>query len=522
MAFWDFFTRLFRPQTKPTGSAAAPVTGSTPPGRVPPAPTPPAPGHQPSDFLPIERNQLLKEGEEARQAGWMWFGRRDLIPPVSDPRTKLIDRGLLTQGFLSAEELAEIHRVGDEWSKHANRLEHIRVQAGQLADAAVEADRAARAAVKIQKKAEAAERKKQHAETVARRKATDITFAGKGVSALLGDRTSDASKLSAAGLPVLLTPNDLAVALGLTIPRLRWLCFHTEAATRIHYVQFDVPKKSGGVRTLSAPHRTLAAAQQWVLANVLVKLPVEEPAHGFVPGRSTLTNARPHAGRDLVVNLDLEGFFPSIGFARVRQLFKRIGYSGAVATLLALLCTECPRKRVVYAGTVYFVATGPRSLPQGACTSPGVSNQIARKLDRRLSGLARKLELTYTRYADDLTFSSPPGFRDRVGYLIARVRHIAADEGFAMNAKKTRVFRPDTCQKVTGLVVNAAPAVPRQTVRRLRAILHRAKTEGLAAQNRDGHPNFRGWVEGMIAYVAMARPDVGRTLRTALEQLPAR
>jgi retron-type reverse transcriptase len=238
-----------------------------------------------------------------------------------------------------------------------------------------------------------------------------------------------------------------------------------------------------------------------------------------VPGRSTLTNARPHAGRDVVVNLDLEGYFPSIGFARVRHQFRRVGYSGAVATLLALLCTECPRKRVVYADTPYFVATGPRGLPQGACTSPALSNLVARRLDRRLVGLARKLGLTYTRYADDLTLSSGPGFRDKIGYLIARVRHIAADEGFVVNAKKTRVLRPESRQTVTGLVVNVAPAVPRHLVRRLRAILHRAKTEGLAAQNREGHPNFRGWVEGMIAYISMARPDVGRALRARLDQV---
>ena len=161
----------------------------------------------------------------------------------------------------------------------------------------------------------------------------------------------------------------------------------------------------------------------------------------------------------------------------------------------------------------------PAGLPQGACTSPALSNQIARKLDRRLAGLARKLELTYTRYADDLTFSAPPGFRDRIGYLIARVRHIVADEKFTVNAKKTRVLRPESRQMVTGLVVNSAPAVPRQIVRRLRAILHRAKSEGLAAQNRLGHPNFRGWVEGMIAYIAMSRPDVGDKLRSALTQL---
>src|SRR5205085_12451947 len=135
------------------------------------------------------------------------------------------------------------------------------------------------------------------------------------------------------------------------------------------------------------------------------------------------------------VHLDLEGCFASIGFPRVRKVFERVGYSPALATILALLCTECPRKTVILQGTTYHVATGPRGLPQGACTSPGLSNQVARRLDRRLAGLAAKLGLVYTRYADDLTFSAGPGFRDRVGYLIARVRHIAAAEGFAVNAK---------------------------------------------------------------------------------------
>jgi retron-type reverse transcriptase len=526
MAFWDFVTRFVRGGKAPEPAPAREPLAAMRPAAVSQPTTPDAPiakpqaAPQPSDFQPINRDDLLKQGQDVRRSmGWMWFGRRDIIPPASDPRTLLIDRGMLTQGFLTADELAEMHRVGDEWHKHADRLGHIQVQAGKSADAAVEADRAARAAAKAQKKAEAAERKRQHAEAVVRRKATDIIFVGKGVSARLNDRIIDAGKLTAAGLPVLHTPADLARVLGLSISKLRWLCFHTDVATRIHYVQFEVPKKSGGTRTLSAPHRILAAAQEWVLANILAKLPTEEPAHGFVPGRSTLTNARPHAGRDVVVNMDLEGFFPSVGFARVRHLFARLGYSGAVATLLALLCTECPRKRVVYAGVPYLVATGPRGLPQGACTSPAISNQVARKLDRRLAGLAKKLGLTYTRYADDLTFSAGPGFREKVGYLIARVRHVAQDEGLAVNPKKTRVQRPESRQTVTGLVVNAAPAVPRHVVRRLRAILHRARTEGLAAQNRGRHPNFRGWVEGMIAYVNMAKPDVGRALGAALAEV---
>ncbi|MGL6095941.1 MAG: reverse transcriptase family protein, partial [Fimbriiglobus sp.] len=484
-------------------------------------PPEPPPGPAASDFLPIARDDMLKQGQAVRlTAGWMLFGRRDIIPPLTDLRTMLIDRGMLTQGFLTADELAEMHRTGEEWNKYANRLEHIQAKAGQSAEAAVEADRAARTALKAQKKAEAAARRQQHSDAVAHRKATDIVFVGKGVSALLNDRQSDAAKLEAAGLPVLATPADLAAALGLSVSKLRWLCFHTEAATRIHYVQFEVPKKSGGTRTLSAPHTTLSSVQDWVLGSILAKLPVDDAAHGFVPGRSILTNATPHAGRDVVVNVDLEQFFPSIGFARIRHLFRRLGYSGAVATLLALVCTECPRRRVVYAGTPYFVAIGPRGLPQGACTSPAISNQIARRLDRRFRGLAAKLGLTYTRYADDLTFSAGPGFREKVGHLLARVRHVAQDEGFVVNPKKTRVQRPESRQSVTGLVVNVAPAVPKDVVKRVRAILHRAKSEGLNAQNRDGHPNFRGWVEGMIAYITMVKPDTGAKLSAALGSLP--
>lgn len=527
MAFWDFVSKLLgapAPAPPPTVPPSAPVSPpvAARPEPVAPIPTPavpPAPP-KPSPFLPIARDEQLKQGEEIRRTtGWMFFGRRDLIPPASDPRTLLIDRGMVTQGMLKADELAEIHRVGDEHAKHANRLEQISIEAGKSAEEAVEADRAARAAIKERKKAEAAARKQKRAEEIEVRRSIDIIFVGRGVSAQMNDRTSDAAKLTAAGLPVLSTPSDLAAAMNVTVSQLRWLAFHTDAATLIHYVQFDIPKKTGGTRTLAAPHAKLAAAQEWILANVLAKLPTEEAAHGFVPGRSTVTNALPHAGKDVVVNVDLEAFFPSIRFSRVRHFFRRLGYSGAVATLLALVCTECPRRKVAYDGKTYFVATGPRGLPQGACTSPAISNQIARRLDRRLNGLSVKLGFAYTRYADDLTFSAAPGLREKVAYLLARVRHIAADEGFALNPKKTRVQRPESRQSVTGLVVNVAPAVPRDAVRRLRAILHRAKAEGLEAQNREGHPNFRGWVEGMIAYISMVKPELGGRFRQQLVSL---
>jgi hypothetical protein len=144
---------------------------------------------------------------------------------------------------------------------------------------------------------------------------------------------------------------------------------------------------------------------------------------------------------------------------------------------------------------------------------------VARRLDRRLTGLATKLGLTYTRYADDLTFSTEHEEEPCVGYLLARVRHIAKDEGFTVNESKTRVQRRNTAQMVTGLVVNDRPGVRRKIVRQLRAILHRAQTEGLDRQNREGRSDFRAWLRGKIAFVKMARPDVGDRLLAALVAL---
>ncbi len=437
-----------------------------------------------------------------------WFGRTDQIPPASDPRTKLIDQALVGHGLLTADELVEIHKAGEEMAELRPDL----AGAAQQAERAVLRSREERAALKQQKKAEAAERKARHAAGVAHRRATDIVYLGRGVSIGLSDRRVNVEKLSARGLPVLATPSDVAGALGLTIPQLRWLAFHSEASRVTHYTRFDVPKKSGGVRKLAAPRSHMAACQQWILGNILARVPVHDAAHGFVPMRSTVTNAAPHVASGVLINVDLRDFFPTITFARVKGLFQGMGYSPAAATILALICTDSPRSAVEYEGRRLYAAVGPRALPQGACTSPALSNLAARNLDARFRGLCAKLGWTYTRYADDLSFSAPSEAAGKVGYLLARVRHIVQDEGFAINEAKTRVLRSSASQRVTGIVVNQRAAVPRRLVRRLRAILHRAKREGLKAQNRQQHPHFESWLRGMLAYVHMVNPDQARPL----------
>lgn len=467
-------------------------------------------------FAPISTTEAkdLTQGSNWQTA---YLDSMSVIPPADLPRIQVINQTMVGLGLISSEELAQIHAVGEEFSKYTTEHQQIR-HAGEQA---VAQSRQERAELKRQKKEEAAARKKAHQEGVAQRKASDIVFLGRGVSKGLSNRQSHIEKLTAAGLPLLATPPELASAIGISIPQLKWLAFHSVAATRVHYVNFTVPKKSGGVRTLAAPHQKLAAAQRWIFENVLQKVPPHDAANGFVTGRSVVTNAQPHVGTDVVVNVDLKDFFPSITFYRVEGLFRSLGYSPAVATIMALLCTECPRREMKYAGQVYHVATGPRGLPQGACTSPAISNLVTRHLDVRFSAMAKKLQWNYTRYADDMTFSTTQS-APAIGYLLARIRHISGDEGFVVNEKKTRVLRKHARQMVTGVVVNDQLSVDRRKVRKLRAILHNAKSTGLEAQNREEIPNFTDWISGMIAWVEMVQPKQGVKLRGQFDQLVGR
>jgi hypothetical protein len=337
-------------------------------------------------------------------------------------------------------------------------------------------------------------------------------------------------------LPALPDVQALAKALNVPIPRLRWLVYHREVDTGTHYRRWIVPKRDGGTRLISAPKPDLKRIQRWIAASITEHLPVHGAAHGFLAGRSTVTNAAVHGGASVVVKLDLRDFYPSITLPRVKGVFRKAGYGEQVATVLALLCTEPPREELVIEGVTYHVAVGPRSLPQGAPTSPSITNTLALRLDARMSGLARKLGLRYTRYADDLTFSWHDGARAPVGKLIDAVRRIAADEGFAVHEKKTRVMRAGRRQKVTGLVVNGAgkspgkrgdgregasgaatpPArVPRTLVRQLRAAIHHRE------HGRPGKGESLDVLRGWAAYVYMTDPVKGRAFLDRIAALPA-
>jgi hypothetical protein len=316
-------------------------------------------------------------------------------------------------------------------------------------------------------------------------------------------------------LPPLDSPQQLAEALGLTVAKLRWLAYHRDAATHLHYRRFMIPKRGGGERAIWAPMPLLKAAQHWILHNIAEKLPVHGAVHGFLPGRSTLSNAAAHTDARIVLKMDVKDFFPTVTLARVKGIFRKAGYREQVATLLALLCTESPREVVELEGQTYYVSLGPRCLPQGAPTSPALTNTLCLRLDRRLSGLAARLGWRYTRYADDLTFSLPAGHegRPKTGALMGLVKRIVETEGFTLHPDKTRIHRQGGRQQVTGLVVNGGgpPRVPRALRRELRAAVHNL---------RQGKPLKEGVtgarLAGYAAYIYMTDAELGAKLLASL------
>lgn len=351
------------------------------------------------------------------------------------------------------------------------------------------------------------------------RKQQEILYLGEGVSAGLGQRRVDEPRLVAQGLPVLPDAPALAAAMGITLGELRFLAFQRTTSKVSHYQRFAIPKKSGGTRVISAPMPRLKAAQHWVLEHLLNDLPLHAAAHGFRPGRSIVSNALPHVGADVVVNIDLENFFPTVSYRRVKGLFAKMGHSEEVATILALLCTEADITCLELDQEVYHVATSERFLPQGAPTSPAISNLLCRRLDARMTGVCNKLGFVYTRYADDLSFSARGDAVKSVGKLLSQVEWLVAEEGFKIHPDKTRIFRNGRRQEVTGLVVNDGLAVPRATLRRFRALLFRIEASGPEGQRWGQGPHVLASAMGFANFVSMVQPDKGAAFKKQVQAL---
>ncbi|MCA9184684.1 MAG: reverse transcriptase family protein [Pirellulaceae bacterium] len=335
-------------------------------------------------------------------------------------------------------------------------------------------------------------------------------------------------------VPEIRTPRELAAWLNVSFKQLDWLADirsleYTPGRGRSrHYCYRVLSKRFGAVRLIEAPKSRLKAIQRQISSEILSQIPVHESVHGFRRGKSINTFAAPHVGRACVTKIDLEDFFPTVTRSWVRGIFQSAGYPDAVSVLLAGLCTnsaphdvwqdmreQLPRQRLRYIEALYATP----HLPQGAPSSPTLANLAAFRLDCRLSGLARKMELTYTRYADDLAFSSDsPATRDihrRLPYIYA----IVMEEGFRIHFRKTRVMPSAGRQFLTGLVVNDRLNITRTDYDVLKAILTNCVRHGPDGQNRDRRNDFRAHLSGRIAFVESVHPERGNKLRQLFERI---
>jgi len=261
---------------------------------------------------------------------------------------------------------------------------------------------------------------------------------------------------------------ELARRLGVSVEEL--------TSIRPAYREIRVKKRSGGTRLLLEPSPELKKIQRCILHKLLKRLSSHESVHGFESGRSIVTNAQEHANKDLVICVDLKDFFQKTQVRRIREYFTFIGWNTDAADMLMRL--------TAWNG----------GLPQGAPTSPRLANLVNHALDARLEGLAKHHGGTYTRYADDLTFSFPTRKelpKKETGTFLEMVSRIVKENGYSMHGKeKLRVMTYARCQSVTGLVVNQKVDLPRRTRKWLRAVEHHRVT-GKPATLSDEQLN--GW-----------------------------
>lgn len=334
--------------------------------------------------------------------------------------------------------------------------------------------------------------KEQKSSAWKKKKEDSIVYIGNGYSSMLHYKSGNQDRLVANGLPIINTDRELADFLGVEYRALRFLVYHRDVVTMDHYHHYKVPKRKGGTRNIAAPKKVLKNVQKKILEGILEKLACQDNdclgnnrfsnacsdnAHGFIKGRSVVTGADIHVKSPaLLINMDIEDFFPTITFQRVRGMFVGFGYSGYIASLLAMLCTYCERMEIEVNGKRKFVATTGRILPQGSPASPMITNILCRSLDKRLNGLASKFGFIYTRYADDMSFSTKETVLADAGKLCGLVTKIISDEGFKLNFKKTRFLKKNNCQSITGVVVNSHQlGVSKKWVKTLRAAIYNAR-----------------------------------------------
>jgi hypothetical protein len=326
---------------------------------------------------------------------------------------------------------------------------------------------------------------------------------------ILKDTTTNFEWLNKFKLPKLTNPDELASFLNIDIYSLIKYCVAEKKISphEFFYRRFSIKKKSGGKREILAPKKELKKIQNKIYEDILKKVAPSDFSHGFRENYSIVTNAKIHLNAKVIYNIDLRNFFPSIKFGMVLKVFRDIGYSGLIASLLAALCTIPPRRYLakknqwILKRSTYY---NPQLhyLPQGAPTSPHLSNLACLFLDNELNHISNEFNFRYSRYADDLTFSSTgeekisEEFRKKIRYYLRKYK-------LRVNWKKEKYHRKFKQRRITGIVVHKDYiSLPRFWTRRLRAALHELKVKNFEKDD----PYFLTLVkniEGRCAYAMM-------------------
>lgn len=257
-----------------------------------------------------------------------------------------------------------------------------------------------------------------------------------------------------------------------------------------HYHSVYIPKSDGSQRRLSVPDLILKRVQRSIAENILTQYPISVYAKAYKTGSSVQRNARPHVGKMKLLKLDIEGFFDNITYSQVKEkVFFEEKYSEPVRILLTMLCYHRD------------------SLPQGAPTSPAITNIMMYDFDEAVGDFCEKKGITYTRYCDDMTFSGSFDENEIISYIKYELLAI----GLFLNVRKTSVIPSYKRQTVTGLVVNERLNVAREYKKRIRQEMYYIKKFGL-----DDHLNKRGIsdkrqyvlsLQGRISFVLQTLPD---------------
>lgn len=267
------------------------------------------------------------------------------------------------------------------------------------------------------------------------------------------------------------------------------------------YKVFYIPKKNGKYRKIEAPKRQLEIIQKWIQTEIVDKFSVSDYAKGFKKNTSIVDNALPHCNKQVVLNIDIKDFFPSITYEKIFRMFYYMGYTKEVSHLLTKLCTNS--KNV---------------LPQGSPVSPSISNLINLKLDKRLSSLAKSIGASYTRYADDITFSGNISMLNYKNLIIS----IIEDEKYKINTSKFRVLFNNQRQEVTGIIVNKKVSPNGRIVKELNNAIYYIKKYGL--QSHMNHENitqsaYQEHLYGLAYFVKMIDENKGRKYLMQLNEL---